>query len=49
MPLEDMGIIYAVFTGLVIREGFGKLVRIDLHLVSLDLIPCGSTEKENHE
>ncbi len=27
---EDMHIIYDVFAGSVIREGFGKLVRIDL-------------------
>ena len=28
MPLEDMGIISAVFAGSVIREGFGKLFAI---------------------
>jgi hypothetical protein len=30
MPLEDIEIITAIFAGAVIREGFGKLVRIDL-------------------
>jgi hypothetical protein len=25
MPLEDMEVIFAVFVGLVIREGFGKV------------------------
>jgi hypothetical protein len=31
-----MEIIYAVFAGLVIREGFGKLECIDLHTITPD-------------
>jgi hypothetical protein len=38
MPIEDMHIIYASFADSVIRESSGKLVRIDLHLITPDYL-----------
>ncbi len=49
LRVMDIQNISGIIEGLGLRCDICKLLHTGLHLIYLDLIPCSSTQKENHE